>query len=195
MSVWRNSVMAWSDAAASAAVPLDDLVRRGHVLRQHHFRLAVLPLADQELALGASGLVPAQWAEDRVDIVVPQPVGELRLLIALDRADGLYRRLHDLRRRERVGRVLGDLGAAEHLLVLGDEFLVARRLGLRRMADGVEDALRRLLADALDVLVAERRRARLEEHLRLKADLLHGTDEADAVGEGRPVNHDVRVLP
>src|SRR5215207_3146538 len=175
MSVWRNSVMAWSaggDAATSAAVPLDDLVRRGHVLRQDHFRLAVLPLADQELALGPSGLVPAQWPEDRVDIVVPQPVGELRLLIALDRPDGLHRRLHDLRRGERVGRVLGDLGAAEHLLVLGDEFLVPRRLRLGRMAHGVEDALGRLLADALDVLVAERRRARLEEHLRLEADLL-----------------------
>jgi hypothetical protein len=173
---------------------LHDLVRRGCLLGQHDLGLAVLPLADEELPLGPPGLVPAERAEDRLDLVVAQPVGELDLVGALDRADRLDRGLHHLRGGIGVGRVLGHLGAAVHLLVLGDELFVAGCGRVLRVADRVEDAFGGVLADALDELVAERGCARLEEHLRLEADLLQRAHEADAVGERRAVHHHVGVL-
>src|SRR3954469_23794496 len=131
MIAWTNSVMVVSpDCRPSGAPPgaarpaapypsrarvlLDDgLGRRGR-LRQHDLRLAVLPLADQELALRGARLVPLERPEDRVDAVAADPVGELRLIA--DAADALDRRLHDLRRRERVARVLRRLAGAEHLV-------------------------------------------------------------------------------
>src|SRR3954466_5888534 len=170
---------------------LDDRLRRGRGLREHDLRLAVLPLADQELALRRPGLVPLQRAEDRVDAVRPDPVGELRLV--LDAADRLHRGLHHLRRRERVRRVLGGLARAEHLVERLDELGVAGRLGLRVPAHGVERALGVVDADALRVLVGERRRARLEEVLRLEADLVERADEVHAVGERRAVHQHVRI--
>src|SRR3954454_12748281 len=198
ITVWSSSVIwrfpdrggpgrhAPHPAAGSARrrgpVGLDHLVGRRGALRQHDLRLAVLPLADQELALRAALLVPAQRSEDRVDLVVAQPVGHLLLARLVDLADGLGRRLHHLRRGVGVRGVLGDVARPEHLRVPGDELLVARRARLGRVADGVEDALGRVLADALEVLLAERRRAGLEEHLGLEADLVERADEADAVG-------------
>src|SRR3954453_13877699 len=77
-----------------SGVLLDDGLRRRDGLRQQDLRLAVLPLADQELALRRARLVPLQRAEDRVDGVAADPVGELVLVV--DRADRLGRRLHDL---------------------------------------------------------------------------------------------------
>src|SRR3954470_1717102 len=108
---------------------LDDGLRRRRRLRQHDLRLAVLPLADQELALRRARLIPLERAEDRGDAVAADPIGELVLVV--DRADGLDRRLHDLRRGERVARVLRRLAGAEHLVERLDELAVARRLGLR----------------------------------------------------------------
>src|SRR5919112_6599476 len=185
ISAWTSSVMVFPgtvgpDGGPPAAVRpsapypsrsgvlLDDGLRGRGRLRQHDLRLAVLPLADQELALRRAGLVPLQRAEDRVDAVAADPVGEL--VLVADRADGLDRRLHDLRRGERVGRVLGRLARAEHLVERLDELRVARGLGLRVPAHRVERALGVLDADALAVLVGERRRARLEEVLRAEAD-------------------------
>ena len=54
-------------------------------------------------------VVPAQRPEDRVDLVLAQPVGELHLTLALDRADPLHGGLEHLRRRVRVRRVLRHL--------------------------------------------------------------------------------------
>src|SRR4051795_6687136 len=122
MIAWTNSVMVASPGcrpsgtppgAARPAAPypsrarglLDDGLGRRRRLRQDDLRLAVLPLADQELALRGARLVPLERAEDGVDAVRPDPVRELRLV--LDATDGLDRRLHDLRRREGIRRVLG----------------------------------------------------------------------------------------
>src|SRR5919202_6486871 len=114
-TVWTSSVTRRDDASLGARLPArHDLVGRRRLLGQHDLRRAVLPLADEELALRAAVLVPAQRAEDRVDRVAAQPVGELELIV--DRADALDRRLHHLRRGVRVRGVLGHLGAAEHLL-------------------------------------------------------------------------------
>src|SRR3954464_5005683 len=55
-------------------VLLDDGLRCRGRLRQHDLRLAVLPLADQELALRRARLVPLQRAEARVDLVRPAPL-------------------------------------------------------------------------------------------------------------------------
>src|SRR4051794_25304683 len=208
MIAWTNSVMVASPGcrpsgtppgAARPAAPypsrarglLDDGLGRRRRLRQHDLRLAVLPLADQELALRGARLVPLERPEDRVHGVRADPVGQLRLVA--DAADGLDRGLHDLRRGERVRRVLGRLAAAEHRVERLDELGVARRRGLRVPADGVERALGVLDADALGVLVGERRRARLEEVLRREADLVERAHEVHAVGERRAVHEDVRV--
>src|SRR5512133_1657381 len=142
MSAWRNSVTGRAypgnprradPAAPRGAVlpvplpgalwlpPRDDLVGGGRLLRQDDLRDPALPLADEELAFRATLVVPAQRAEDRVDLVVTQPVRQLELTLLVDRPDPLDGRLEHLRCRVRVGRVLRDLGAAEHLLVLGDE--------------------------------------------------------------------------
>src|SRR3954454_16761540 len=189
--VWTNWVTRRDDASLRARLPArDDLVGRRGLVGQHDLGLAVLPLADEELALRAAVLGPAQRAEDRVDRVLAQPVGELELVV--DRADAVDGRGHHLGGGVGVGGVLGHLGAAEHLLVLGDELLVARGLGVdrvahlvgdalgdvlatellvaggfgvARVADRVEDALGVVLADRLRVLVAERRRGRLVEPL------------------------------
>src|ERR687885_240528 len=69
-----------------AGVLLDDGLRSRGRLREHDLRLAVLPLADQELALRRARLVPLERAEDRVDRVAADPVGELVLVV--DAADG-----------------------------------------------------------------------------------------------------------
>src|SRR4051794_25772016 len=164
MIAWTNSVMVASpagrpggaplDAVRPAApcpslpgVPLDDALRRRGVLGQDDLRLAVLPLADQELPLRGARLVPLERPEDRVDAVRADPVGELGLIG--DAADRLHRRLHDLRRGERVRCVLRRLARAEHRVERLDELRVARRLGLRVPAHRVERPLRVLDADAL----------------------------------------------
>src|SRR5919108_4927426 len=190
MSAWRNSVTgrfypgspARGGEGPARALPAppplpgafglpprNDLVRRGSFLRQHDLGNSVLPLADEELALRAPEVVPAQRSQDRVDLVVTEPVGELDLALALDRAYGLDRSLEHLRRRVGVGGVLRHLRPAEHLLVLGDELLITRRLGLLRVAHRVEDPFRRPLADRLGVLVAQGRGCRLVEDLRGEA--------------------------
>src|SRR3954471_12550876 len=64
----------------------DDGLRCRGVLGQDDLRLAVLPLADQELALRRARLVPLERAEDRVDAVRPDPVRELRLSLMLPTA-------------------------------------------------------------------------------------------------------------
>src|SRR5688572_20461510 len=84
--------------------PGQDLVRCGRFLGQDDLRHAALPLADQELALGPALLVPAQRAEYRVDLVLAEPVGELDLPLAVDRADCLDGRLEHLRRGVGLGR-------------------------------------------------------------------------------------------
>src|SRR3954454_4055663 len=207
---WTNSVMdgvaprrcrpggAPSGAARPAGphpsrsgVLLHDGLRRRGVLGQHDLRLAVLPLADQELSLRRARLVPLERPEDRVDAVRPDPLRELRLV--LDAADRLHRGLHHLRRRERVRRVLGGLARAGHLVGRLYELGVGGRLGLRVPAHRVERALGVVDADALGVLPGERRRARLEEVLRLEADLVERADEVHAVGERGAVHEDVRV--
>src|SRR3954453_2287716 len=120
MMVWRNSVIwgvldrtvagsagalpAWVVVLLLALVLVDDRRRGRHVLRQHDLRLAVLPLADEELALRAAVLVPAELPEDRVDLVGADPVRELQLVVYA--ADALDSRLEHLRRRVGVGRVL-----------------------------------------------------------------------------------------
>src|SRR5215217_1589526 len=173
--VWTNWVTRLRDASLGARLPAGhDLVGRGGVLRQHDLRLAALPLADEELALRPAVRLPAQRTEDRVDLVLAQPVGELELVV--DRPDAVDGGLQYLRGSVGVGRVLGHLGAAVQLLVLGDELLVAGGLGLDRVADRVEDALGVLLADRLRVLVAERRRRRLVEPLGRVADLQQRAD-------------------
>src|SRR5215217_7154343 len=132
--VWTNWVTRLRDASLGARLPArDDLVGRRGLLGQHDLGLAVLPLADEELALRPAVVLPAQRTEDRVDLVVAQPVGELELVV--DRPDALGGGLQDLCGGVGVGRVLGHLGAAEQLLVLGDELVVAGRLGLDRVAD------------------------------------------------------------
>src|SRR4051794_32096493 len=129
MIAWTNSVMVASPDCRPGGAPrgavrpaapypsrpgvlLDDGLRRRGRLGQDDLRLAALPLADQELALRRAPLVPLQRPEDRVHAVRADPVGELRLVV--DAADRLDRRLHDLRGRERVRRVLGRLPGAEH---------------------------------------------------------------------------------
>src|SRR4051812_31601435 len=72
---------------------LDDLVARRRRLGQHDLRLAVLPLADEELALRRAGVIPLQRPEDRVDGVRAQPVGEL--LLVVDAPHRLDCGLHD----------------------------------------------------------------------------------------------------
>src|SRR5690348_898212 len=109
MSAWTSSVMVASGsggpggggpprpAAGRLRAPcpsrsrglLDDGLRGRRRLRQHDLRLAVLPLPDQELALRRARLVPLERAEDRVDAVAADPVGELVLVV--DRADRLDR--------------------------------------------------------------------------------------------------------
>src|SRR5215217_1415694 len=103
MSAWRNSVtgLVWPARAerhapragfayspllpGAAGLPLrDDLVGGGRLLRQHDLRDAALPLPDEELTLRSADFVPAQRAEDRVDLVVAKPVGELLLPISVD---------------------------------------------------------------------------------------------------------------
>src|SRR5262245_27757298 len=207
MRVWTNCVMtgrgrrsgAWAPPPSISLlgrglVALDDVVACGGVLRQHDLRLAALPLADEELPLRAAVRVPAQRAEDRVDRVRAQPVGELELVLLGERLVGLHRRLQHARRRERVGRVLGHLLTAEHLLVLGDELGVARRLGLLAVAGRVEHAFGVLRTDALGILLAERRRVGLVEPLRREADLVERAQEAHAVLELRAGDHEVGVL-
>src|SRR3954452_13854448 len=107
ITAWTSSVMVASGTVgpdggpptavrASGPCPsrsgalLDDGLRRRRRLRQHDLRLAVLPLADQELALRRARLIPLERAEDRGDAVRPDPVRELRLV--LDAADRLHRR-------------------------------------------------------------------------------------------------------
>src|SRR5262245_17353137 len=98
--VWMSSVIgapAGTVLLAARLPPRQRRVRGRGVLRQHDLRLAALPLADQELALRAPVLVPAQRSEDRLDLVLADPVGELELIV--DRADALDRRRHHLGRR------------------------------------------------------------------------------------------------
>src|SRR5215212_4612970 len=100
ISAWRNSVTGcpWRlstrpDLPLSAALgaPLrDDLVARGRLLGQDDLGHAALPLTDQELALRAAHVVPGERTQDGVDLVVPEPVGELALPVALDRPDRLH---------------------------------------------------------------------------------------------------------
>src|SRR5215207_6215734 len=104
MRVCRNSVTAVSGPrAAEAPAPegladpesvelllrlpsRHDLLRRGCVLGENDLRHAVLPLANQELALGPALLVPAERTEDGVHLVLAQPVGQLELVLAGDAA-------------------------------------------------------------------------------------------------------------
>src|SRR3954466_3061784 len=109
-TVWTSSVIAARRRTVLLAArlpPRQRGVRGRGVLRQDDLRLAALPLADEELALRAAVLVPAQRPEDGRDLVRAQPVGELELVV--DRAHALDRRRHHLGRRVRVRRVLGDL--------------------------------------------------------------------------------------
>ena len=120
-----------------------------------------------------------------------QPVRELQLVV--DAAHRLHRRLHHLSSSVGVGRVLGRNGLTEHLGVLRHELLVARGVRVGRVAHGVHDALGVLLTDRLDVLVGERRRAGLVEHLRGPAGLQHRAGQPDAVLERRAVHDQVGV--
>src|SRR5215213_2369499 len=104
--------------AALGAPPRNDLVRGSRLLRQDDLGHATLPLADEELALRPAELIPAQRAEDRVDLVLAEPVGELHLAVAVDRPDRLHGRVEHLRRGVGVRGVLGHLRATEHLLIL-----------------------------------------------------------------------------
>src|SRR5918992_3158797 len=196
---WRNSVTGRLQPgggllSAARRVPAgEDLVSRGRLLGQNDLRHPALPLAHEELALRAAGVVPGQRSEDGVDLVLAQPVGQLDLALALDRADRVHRRLEHLRRGVGVGCVLRHLLATEHLAVLGDELRVAGRLRLLRVAHAVEDALRRLLADRLGVLIAERRGRGLVEDLRREVCLPERAHHAHAVLERRAVHDHVRV--
>src|SRR3954464_5872885 len=119
ISAWTNSVMVVprtvgpdggcppQPAAARPSAPcpsrsgvlLDDGLRRRDRLRQHDLRLAVLPLADQELALRRAGLAPLQRGGRRVARVAADPVGVLVLVV--DRADWLFLFLNYLSSLER----------------------------------------------------------------------------------------------
>src|SRR5918996_3460686 len=59
---------------------VDEGVTCGDLLGTHDLEAVALPLGEQELALWTSGLVPSEGAEDRLDLVVVQIVGQ-RLLI------------------------------------------------------------------------------------------------------------------
>src|SRR5918996_5049562 len=182
MRVWMNSVTPPRPRAlrgASRARPADahslvllrppsrnDLVRRRRLVGQHYLGDSALPLPDEELALGAPLIIPAERSQDGVDLVLAQPVGQLDLTILLDRAARLHGGRENLRGGVGVRRVLRHLRPTEHLLILRHEFRVARRLRLLAVADGVEDALGGSLADCLAVLVAERRRRGLVEPVR-----------------------------
>src|ERR671914_601789 len=161
---WRNSVTGRLQPgggllSAARRVPAgEDLVSRGRLLGQNDLRHAALPLAHEELALRAAGVVPGQRSEDGVDLVLAQPVGQLDLALALDRADRVHRRLEHLRRGVGVGCVL-----------------------------------RRLLADRLGVLIAERRGRGLVEDLRREVCLPERAHHAHAVLERRAVHDHVRV--
>src|SRR5215218_7549604 len=130
----------------------------GHVLGQHDLGLAALPLGEQEVGLRRAGRVPAQRAEDGVDLVGVQPVGDL---VLVDLPAGLDAGLQHLRGGERVGGVLlRDLVVL--LLVAPHEVLVERVGGLGAPADRVEHALGVGFPDALGVLVGVGRRRGLE---------------------------------
>src|ERR1044072_8179300 len=69
-TVWTSWVTRLGYASLRTRLPaVDHVIGRGGILREHDLGLAVLPLADEELALRAAVLVLAQRAEDRVDRV------------------------------------------------------------------------------------------------------------------------------
>src|SRR5919204_6465755 len=77
-----------------AGSPVLDRVRRRLILREDHLRLAVLPLADQELTDGRAPVVPLQRSEDGVDPVVAQVIRQRRLVVdAPHLLDGLLEHL------------------------------------------------------------------------------------------------------
>src|SRR5215208_5703369 len=152
-----------------------DRVGGRRVLRRDDLLVAVLPLCEQERLLRRTRLVPAEGPEDRLHLVVVEPVGELLLVV------------------DRRG-VLGRVGVVLRL-VRSEKLLVPRRLRLRVVADGVEDALGVSGADALRVLVREGRRRRLEVLLRAVPDLDERARQVHAVLEaGRPLRDHVRLL-
>src|SRR5215216_3877510 len=98
MSVCRNSVIAWRATrpaggpratrrpprrlrAAPGLPTVDDRVGGRGLVGQDDLGLAVLPLADEELAGRAAVVVPAELAEDRRHGVLAQPVGHLDLVL------------------------------------------------------------------------------------------------------------------
>src|SRR5829696_7722009 len=142
ITTWMNCVSARSSEggrggrARSTARPaslllrpirlrVHDVVGGRRVLRCDDLLVAVLPLCEQERLLRRAGLVPAEGPEDRLHLVVVEPVGEL--LLVVDRADGLDRGLQDLRGGVSVGGVLGRVGVVLRL-VRSEELLVPRRL-------------------------------------------------------------------
>src|SRR5574341_1193758 len=124
-SAWVTQASS-SRLAGPGGLRVDHGLGGGDVLWQDDLGLALLPLGEEEVGLGRPGLVPAQRAEDRRDLVAPQPVRQLVLVDLLDRLDG---RLEDLRGGERVGGVLLR-DPVELRLVALDELLVERVGGL-----------------------------------------------------------------
>src|SRR5919106_1710973 len=169
---------------------VDEGVTCGDLLGTHDLEAVALPLGEQELALWTSGLVPSEGAEDRLDLVVVQIVGQ-RLLV-VDVAHLFHRSLQNLSGCERIGRVLGG-NAPEHLPVLLNELGIHRSVEILIPADCEEDAFCVSRPDCLGVLRAEGRRRRLEESTRTESGLDERSYKSDAVLENRSLGDHVRV--
>src|SRR6267142_5379456 len=155
---------------ARLAELLDVLVHHAAELRLHHAWLRPLAV-----------LVPADRADDGLDLVAVQPRGELLLVERLGGADRLLEDLADgviEGRQVKAERV--DLRLGRALGIALQEVLDARVLHAGYVGVVVGDAVQETAERAHDRRELQADHAAAEElHLRADADLVHGAHDGD----------------